>query len=215
MGLEGKLSVGTRNSKAPMSQAGPCGRLMPRWSVVTVQALFGMWLMAGLPSRRASVWVGPPLSAREPRRGSVFCRSPGAVKPQVLSLLRLWPAEVMLPMQSSGVLLATIVFFGVDDPPSSALLPAPRPPVLPLTVLLLRVDVPLTKLSMPPPTAAVLPLTVLLLRVSVPSLRRPPPRPPQGFWLPLTVLLLRVSVPPASSGPLKMPPPWQAVLPLT
>ena len=69
-------------------------------------------------------------------------RPPGHRQPSrlhVLSLSRLWPAEVTLPAQSLLVLLATIVFFDghraeVADAAASALA------VLPLTVLLFRVQ---------------------------------------------------------------------------
>ena len=56
------------NSNAPMSQAAPCGRATPRWSIVTgmpsasLQSKTGIASMAGLPGKRAWVWVGPPLS---------------------------------------------------------------------------------------------------------------------------------------------------------
>src|SRR5262249_57976495 len=58
--------VAGTNSNAPISQPAPCGRAMPRWSVV----MFGSHrpaLIAGLPGSRAMVWVGPPLSASDPR----------------------------------------------------------------------------------------------------------------------------------------------------
>ena len=66
------------NSKAPMSQPGPCGRLTPRWSVVIVVPQpftpGAIASIAGLPERRAIVCVGPPLSLRPAGSsiGSVF-----------------------------------------------------------------------------------------------------------------------------------------------
>src|SRR4051812_12587490 len=48
--------------------------------------------MAGLPTRRAWVLVGPPLSANGPKLGAALLRSPGAMKPQVAPLSRLCPS---------------------------------------------------------------------------------------------------------------------------
>ena len=52
-------------SKAPMSQAGPCGRGTPRWSVRrTVSIIRGLASMAGLPAGLGhGSRVGPPLLA--------------------------------------------------------------------------------------------------------------------------------------------------------
>src|SRR3989304_2929131 len=81
------------SSYAPMSQIAvpllspSTGRTKPRWS------------SGGQP-------VGPPLSGRGLRRGSVELRSPGPLKPQVVPLSRLWPAAVReLPPQFPGLLL--------------------------------------------------------------------------------------------------------------
>ena len=52
-------------------------------------ALSGTASMAGLPCCKAMVCVGPPLLARGPSLGSVFCTLPVPLKPQLLSLDRL------------------------------------------------------------------------------------------------------------------------------
>src|SRR3972149_5718087 len=96
--------------------------------------------MAGLPARRAWVSVGPPLSARGPSLGSVLDRSPEPERPQVPSLSRLFPLEVMTPLQSPPeTLSATMQFCRVAVPPLAR--PPPTSPVLPLTVTLVRVAV--------------------------------------------------------------------------
>src|SRR2546421_8613051 len=59
-----------------MSQAEPCGLLMPRWSAVIGDAQFGgpsAASFAGLPGNSISVSVGPPLSWSGPSLGST-CR---------------------------------------------------------------------------------------------------------------------------------------------
>src|SRR5436309_16087199 len=68
--------------------------------------------MAGLPSLSPCVSVGPPLLARGPSRGSAPLRSPALDRPQVPSLARLCPSEVIAPEgpQSAPWLLATMVF---------------------------------------------------------------------------------------------------------
>src|SRR6266540_3057137 len=55
--------------------------------------------MAGLKGSNAIVGVGPPLSARGPIRGSVFDRLVSAVKGQLASELRLFPASMSGPKQ--------------------------------------------------------------------------------------------------------------------
>ena len=82
-------------SKAPMSQRAPTGRGTPRWSVAGQSTLFAA-SMAGLSSSNAIVFVGPPLSAREASRGSVWFRLPGVVKLQVPSELILSPPSMIL-----------------------------------------------------------------------------------------------------------------------
>ena len=88
-------STGSISSYAPMSQLVPCGRLMSRWSVVFVQldALDGIASTAGLPADSGSTSVLPPMSRTPVNRncGSVFWRSPVAVKPQSEAVSMLWP----------------------------------------------------------------------------------------------------------------------------
>ena len=62
-----------QDSKAPISQPAPRDLGWPRWSV------------AGLPGRSAWVKVGPPLSCRGPRSGTVLRMSVGSVRLQVPS----------------------------------------------------------------------------------------------------------------------------------
>src|SRR2546427_5071096 len=86
---------------------------------------------AGEPARSASVWVGPPLLANGPRRGSIGeplvpIRSPDApgaeviVAPELLPM-RLCPREVNAPKTSGSVSAefpAMIVFLLVTVPRS-------------------------------------------------------------------------------------------------
>src|SRR5581483_9181610 len=70
--------AGTASSNAPMSHAGPCGRVTPRWSVAGQPApVAGTASMAGLSGSSARVRVGPPFSARGPNSGSTL--APGHV----------------------------------------------------------------------------------------------------------------------------------------
>ena len=57
-----------------MSQPLPCGRVIPRWSVLPVQpgVLGGMASMAGLPAGSPMVWVDPPLEAKASSSGWVL-----------------------------------------------------------------------------------------------------------------------------------------------
>src|SRR5262245_44747001 len=64
-------AIGGPASKAPTSQWLPLGRIAPRWSSLltlaaptSAQTVSLPALRAGLPSARAMVGVGPPLSAR-------------------------------------------------------------------------------------------------------------------------------------------------------
>jgi len=98
-----------------MSQVPPCGRETPRWSVA-VQLPLSPALIAGLPASRACVCVGPPLFASGPSSGFVLFRSPAPPRPHVASLARLCPPEVIVPPQSPGELLATIVLVSVAVP---------------------------------------------------------------------------------------------------
>src|SRR3712207_3318464 len=100
-------------------------RPRPRWSVVGQPASLPASI-AGLPASRRWVLVGPSLSSSRPSWGVRLTRSPTALKPQLLALSRLLPAEVTGPWQFTpvgAVLLATMVFFAV-----SGLLPVATPP---------------------------------------------------------------------------------------
>ena len=78
------------------------------------------------------------MSANGPRSGLALLMSPGPVRPQLPSLSRLCPREVMVPEQSFPLLLATIVFLKVTTANWKDEMPPVPLPVLPLTVLLLR-----------------------------------------------------------------------------
>src|SRR5947209_3594365 len=52
-------------------------------------------LVPELGSAEVDVGVGPPLNCSGPSRGSTPLWSPACVKPQVPSLSRLWPREVI------------------------------------------------------------------------------------------------------------------------
>src|SRR3954469_23692742 len=88
--------------------------------------------MAGLPGDSAIVCVGPPLLARAPSEGSVFGRSPAAVRPQSFAVSMLWPREVTGPLQLdpvSAIPCERIVFLSVVVPPpwGPGLRPFPSP----------------------------------------------------------------------------------------
>jgi hypothetical protein len=80
------------DSTAPMEQFGPgVGRGTPRWSKAPVPQTAtpfkggvgeGIFPTAGLFAAGSSVWVGPPLSAREPRSGDASTTSVAWVNPQ-------------------------------------------------------------------------------------------------------------------------------------
>src|SRR5579864_8516642 len=77
-----------------MSQAGPCGRDSPRWSVLCAQpdTVTGTASTAGLFAGSAIVWVGPPLDASPPRSGLVLFREWLAVeKPHEVPSSMLYP----------------------------------------------------------------------------------------------------------------------------
>src|SRR5262249_51100602 len=116
-----------------------CGRAVPRWSVGG-HPTESPASMAGLPASRACVEGGPPLCCSGPSLGSTPLRSPEATKPQLPSLSRLCPWELIAPLQSppvGAVLCATIVFFSVTvvTVPSLRRPPPTELTVLPLTVL--------------------------------------------------------------------------------
>src|SRR5690554_553234 len=59
------LRVSLVTSTAPISQAAPCGRVIPRWSVAGQEAPPPS--IAGLPAWGRRDIVGPPLSCSGPR----------------------------------------------------------------------------------------------------------------------------------------------------
>jgi hypothetical protein len=77
-------------STAPMSQAGPSGRLAPRWSTGTLLSQSpavpaGMASTTGLSENGRRVRVGPPLSVSGKSSGSVLAWSPAPARPQLES----------------------------------------------------------------------------------------------------------------------------------
>src|SRR3954447_2637075 len=81
----GVPSAVSADSKAPISQAVPWGRLTPRWSMATPALLqppaAGIASMAGDPAARAMVGVGPSLLVSGPSCGFALVRSCGWLKP--------------------------------------------------------------------------------------------------------------------------------------
>src|SRR5260370_27761970 len=196
------------NSNAPMSQAGPCGRVTPRWSVGGQPlALVPPWSIAGLPASSAWVWVGPPLPASGASSGSVPDRSvawdsrhevplsrlnpngslhrfPKQLVPGLL-LAMIVPVAVTLPELEMPAELAAMVTY--DSVMVSELSTACPGPVLPLMVLLDTDVVRMLKMALPPvPPLVLLPLMVLLSTVSVPSPLAMPP--PPSLFLPVAAL---------------------------
>ena len=101
--------------------------------------------MAGLPVKRAMVWVGPPLSASGPR--------PGLATPTWLPLVPLVrPPEPPVPIRLYALAEATVPAMSLAD----AVLPVPV--VFSATIVLSRVAVP-AMTSSPPPVP---PLATLL-----------------------------------------------------
>src|SRR5438128_1997483 len=185
---------------------------MPRWSVPTgfllrsVQSLAAS--MATLPTSRACVLVGPPLSASGPR---LSCAAVTCVKPgQVPLVVKLTPVALNVPMLAQSppeVLMATMEFLMFITLAAPLTTPPPLAAEFAATVTKLRFAA-LPVLAMPPPElTAELPDTVLLIIVSVPLLLRTPPPPPAEF--PESVLFVIVTAPPL----LYMPPPPEAELP--
>ena len=117
----------------------------------------GPWLvpaaMAGLPFSRAWVNVGPPLSANGPSSGSALLMSPVPARPQLPSLSRLWPRDVMALEQSLAPLFAMIVFFAVVTADWNVSIPSvllTPPAALLVPVRLLIVTVTYGRFSIPP-----------------------------------------------------------------
>src|SRR3990172_708909 len=152
------------SSKAPMSQRGPCGRAVPRWSTVaqiSMPARLGLPVsMAGLPVFKAMVWVGPPLLAKAASRGLVLVRLPvPPAKLQLASLTRLKLDRLSnaIPPQLSGVLLATMLLNACELSMLSTIPPPDTVAELPLMVTLRRVIRPPSP-RIAPPTVALLPV---------------------------------------------------------
>ena len=78
------------NSKGPLSQAAPCGRGAPRWSV---GGQLRAESTAALPGSRLKTCVVPPCSSSVPRPGGVLARSRGPGL-QVASSTTLPPIEI-------------------------------------------------------------------------------------------------------------------------
>ena len=84
-------------SKAPMSTVPLTirGKPAPRWSVVKEYALATVvlpWSIAGLPGKRAMVWVGPPLLANP-------AASPGLATPTKLPFAIGQAASAPMPIR--------------------------------------------------------------------------------------------------------------------
>src|SRR3990172_5624669 len=105
--------------------------------------------------------------------------SPAPPNEQDVPLSRLWPWDVIVPLQLApwaDELLATMVFLTFTVPVPLFLIPPPppgaeEPAVLPVIVTLVRVTVAPVLFWMPPPglvaLVAVFPLIVTLVRVAV------------------------------------------------
>src|SRR5262249_41771462 len=70
----GEVTSPAFSSNAPISQRLPWGRRVPRWSTLSWH-LVGPPSMAGLPGKRPTVSVGPPLGPRRPSLGSTATMS--------------------------------------------------------------------------------------------------------------------------------------------
>src|SRR2546421_2535867 len=200
-----------------MSQAGPCGRSTPRWSVRGQPApLEGTWSIAALPAPSAIVWVAPPLSASDPSLGSPFI--PGQL---ASSKLRLWPPSVSTLLSDPELVaqfpppsLATIVFWRVSPFGSPVTNRPPPTPALP-TVPLAPLGTPVPPVPAAPRTPTPLAATVTFSREEPGArLRRMPPplppAPPFPPWPPWPRLLPEPPPlppwPPAPPAPAKLPP---------
>ena len=119
--------------------------------------------MAGLPGKRAMVWVGPPFFARLPR--------PGLATPTLLPLTpSVRPPDPPVPIRLNWLVDARV------PATSSATGSPPLMLTLRATIALSRVAVPAGTLSPPPvPLMTALSAMVELMRVAVPKLRIPPP----------------------------------------
>src|SRR5262245_21254729 len=109
--------------------------------------------IAGLPG--LSFWVssetsGPPLKDGASSSGSWSCLSPLWLKPQVLALSRLWPSDMIVPVQLSPTLLSTIVLPSVTLWPASLKI-APPWPLLLIAALAENVTLRATTVEVGPP----------------------------------------------------------------
>src|SRR5215207_2376869 len=148
----------TSSSYAPISQAAPCGRVTPRWSVAG-QPVFVPVSMAGEPASRAWVCVKPPLFASVPRLGSCPMMFPFTpfVKLQALRLssIRLLEEAAfsvlkLLTQSPPLALLAMRVFVSVGLLELKLYIPPPEPAELALKVTFVSVGL-LRSLYIPPP----------------------------------------------------------------
>src|ERR1700693_570073 len=112
----------------------PPGRGWPRWSVFrrlpekSRQPAGLPASSAGLPFCSAMGCVAPPLLCSAPSLAFFPLRSPSPLKLHVLSLLKLYPSDVMVPAQFPPFpLFATILFWIRNELP--ALLRTPPPPI--------------------------------------------------------------------------------------
>ena len=119
-----------------MSHGANGARVTPRWSAAGQPLMGSPALTAGLLTGMECVCVGPPLFASSPSCGSLLETSPVPPKAQDVPLSRLWPLEVIGPLQlglAPPVLPATIVFLTFTVPldvgglPMLFLIPPPPP----------------------------------------------------------------------------------------
>src|ERR1022692_1128666 len=221
-----------------MSQPLPCGREVPRWSMLPLQpaTVTGMASTAGLPAGSAIVWVDPPFDASASSCGCVLLSEPIAEKPHDEAEPMLYPASVtgvpppqLLPPRPP----ATTLMLTESVSPRKFSRSAPNGEVLPDNVDCLTVAVPKLTIAPPPLMPAVLLKKVLSPTITVASLSI---APPPGPVFPVNVSPVTVSVPaPFTIAPppnmvavllvnvlfltvavfwLKMPPPSCAVLPV-
>ncbi len=106
------------NSNAPMSGAEPCGRAIPRWSVV-ISASAVPASIATLPASKAIVSVEPPLFCNGPRL--IWAEVAVVASPQLLSVSKLLLPALSVPDSISQSvappLLATMLLLMLSVPP--------------------------------------------------------------------------------------------------
>jgi hypothetical protein len=137
------VTSGRALSNAPMSQAGPRGRSISRWSMGSQNgSLAGTASIAGLPAPSAMVWVAPPLPARAARSGSE-CSDAGQLFTSGKEMLGLppsvnpapphWLAEFVAMIELRRTTLLPSLWKpptvpGTPSPPGAAPLPPGPPP---------------------------------------------------------------------------------------